>query len=162
VLTKSFYGSENPKLTGELLAEAPAIFNWALEGLDRLNQRGYFVNPESGNDAIQQMEDLSSPIGTTVPNRLDRLDQHNPTDASLVLVVQVVQAIRQCIPHGRMAMTTTELEVETVVLKGGLIVSLPALRVLWDLEAEAWTSSSPPTVASWSGRMPASTTMTVP
>jgi hypothetical protein len=58
-------------------------------------------------------------------------------------------------------MTTTELEVETVVLKGGLIVSLPALRVLWDLEAEAWTSSSPPTVASWSGRMPASTTMTV-
>jgi putative DNA primase/helicase len=69
VLTKSFYGSENPKLTGELLAEAPAIFNWALEGLDRLNQRGYFVNPESGNDAIQQMEDLSSPIGTTVPNR---------------------------------------------------------------------------------------------
>ena len=62
VLTRSFYGSENPKLTGQLLAQAPAIFNWALEGLDRLTERGYFVNPETGKDAIQQMEDLSSPI----------------------------------------------------------------------------------------------------
>ena len=43
VLTKSFYGSENPQLTSELLTEAPAIFNWALAGLDRLNARGYFV-----------------------------------------------------------------------------------------------------------------------
>ena len=57
VLTRSFYGRENPRLTSELLAEAPSIFNWALEGLDRLNQRGYFVNPESGAEAIQQMED---------------------------------------------------------------------------------------------------------
>ena len=62
VLTQSFYGKENPKLTGELLAEASGIFNWALEGLDRLTQRGYFVNPESGADAIRQMEDLSSPV----------------------------------------------------------------------------------------------------
>jgi putative DNA primase/helicase len=69
VLTKSFYGSENPKLTSELLAEAPAIFNWALEGLDRLNQRGYFINPDSGNDAIQQMEDLSSPISAFLRER---------------------------------------------------------------------------------------------
>ena len=69
VLTQSFYGSENPKLTDELLAEAPAIFNWALEGLDRLNARGYFVNPESGADAIQQMEDLSSPISAFIRDR---------------------------------------------------------------------------------------------
>jgi putative DNA primase/helicase len=69
VLTKSFYGSENPKLTGELLTEAPAIFNWALEGLDRLTARGYFVNPESGNDAIRQMEDLSSPISAFIRDR---------------------------------------------------------------------------------------------
>lgn len=66
VLTRSFYGRENPRLTGELLAEAPAIFNWALEGLDRLNQRGHFVNPDSGAEAIQQLEDLSSPIGAFI------------------------------------------------------------------------------------------------
>jgi putative DNA primase/helicase len=66
VLTKSFYGSENPLLTDDLLTEAPAIFNWALEGLDRLNQRGYFLNPDSAKDAIQQLEDLSSPISAFI------------------------------------------------------------------------------------------------
>lgn len=69
VLQKSFYGDENPRLTDELLTEAPAIFNWALEGLDRLLQRGYFVNPASGAEAIQQMEDLSSPISAFLRDR---------------------------------------------------------------------------------------------
>ncbi len=40
ILTTSFYGRENPRLTDELLDEAPGIFNWALEGLDRLRERG--------------------------------------------------------------------------------------------------------------------------
>lgn len=64
--TKSFYGCENPQLTTELLAEAPAILNWALEGLDRLSARGYFEQPKSGADAIRQMEDLASPIAAFV------------------------------------------------------------------------------------------------
>ncbi len=48
ILTTSFYGRENPALTAELLEEAPGIFNWALEGLDRLRERGYFVTPDVG------------------------------------------------------------------------------------------------------------------
>ena len=66
VMTRSFYGQENPDLTDELLVEAPAIFNWALTGLDRLTERGYFVSPESGQEAVQQLEDLSSPIGAFI------------------------------------------------------------------------------------------------
>ena len=66
VLRRSFYGAENPRLTEELLTEAPAIFNWALAGLDRLNERGHFVMPASGQDAIQQLEDLSSPISAFI------------------------------------------------------------------------------------------------
>ena len=62
VLTRSFYGRENARLTDELLSEAPAIFNWALDGLDRLNKRGHFVSPESGRNTIQQLQDLSSPL----------------------------------------------------------------------------------------------------
>jgi putative DNA primase/helicase len=62
VLTRSFLGREDPNLTDELLAEAPGIFNWALEGLDRLQGRGRFVAPDSGQEAIQQLEDLSSPV----------------------------------------------------------------------------------------------------
>ena len=62
VLTESFYKRENINLTDQLLAEVPAIFNWAMDGLDRLNRRGYFVNPVSGNAAIQELEDLTSPV----------------------------------------------------------------------------------------------------
>ena len=66
VLTHSFYGRENPRLTDELLTEAPAIFNWSLAGLDLLTARGYFVSPQSGQDAIQQLEDLSSPVSAFI------------------------------------------------------------------------------------------------
>lgn len=68
-LTKSFYGEEDPSLTSKLLEEAPGILNWALEGLDRLNQRGYFVMPPSSADVIRQMEDLASPVGAFIRNR---------------------------------------------------------------------------------------------
>jgi putative DNA primase/helicase len=63
VLTKSFYGAENPRLTNELIAEAPSIFMWALAGLDRLRTRGYFEQPESSREALQRLDDLASPIG---------------------------------------------------------------------------------------------------
>ena len=69
VLRKSFYGRENPRLTEELLAEAPAIFNWSIEGLDRLNQRAQFVEPKSGKEAIRELEDLASPIAAFVRDR---------------------------------------------------------------------------------------------
>jgi putative DNA primase/helicase len=66
VLTRTFSGRENPKLKDELLAEAPSIFNWGLEGLDRLNARGYFINPNSSAEAIRQFEDQTSPVGAFV------------------------------------------------------------------------------------------------
>ena len=69
VLHRSFYGKENPGLTDELLAEAPAMFNWALDGRDRLYARGHFVTPASGQEAITQLEDLSSPISAFVRDR---------------------------------------------------------------------------------------------
>ncbi|HYS91974.1 MAG TPA: phage/plasmid primase, P4 family, partial [Candidatus Acidoferrales bacterium] len=66
VLTKSFLGHEDPTLTERLLGEAPGIFNWGLEGLDRLNARGHFEPPTSGREAMQQLEDLASPISAFV------------------------------------------------------------------------------------------------
>jgi putative DNA primase/helicase len=66
MLTKSFYGSENPRLTEELLAEASAIFNWALIGLDRLRERGYFITPTSAAAGQRHLEDLSSPVGAFI------------------------------------------------------------------------------------------------
>jgi len=66
VLTKSFLGCEDPGLTDRLLGEASGILNWALAGLDRLTARGYFEPPASGRDAVQQLEDLASPISAFV------------------------------------------------------------------------------------------------
>ena len=69
VMTKSFFGEEDPGLTDVLLAEAPGIFNWCLDGLDRLNARGYFEMPELSNAALQRLQDLASPVGAFVRDR---------------------------------------------------------------------------------------------
>lgn len=62
-MTRSFYGQENLRLTDELMAELPGIFGWSLDGLDRLRNRGQFRQPAASQDAINNMEDLGSPIG---------------------------------------------------------------------------------------------------
>lgn len=75
ILKNSFIGRENPQLTAELLTEAPSILNWALDGYDVLQTRGYFLNPASSAEAIQQMEDLSSPITAFIRDRcVERYD----------------------------------------------------------------------------------------
>ena len=68
---QSFYGQEDPALTAELLQEAPGIFNWALDGRDRLLERGYFLQPASGREALQHFEDLGSPVGAFIRDTCD-------------------------------------------------------------------------------------------
>lgn len=68
-LTRSWYGREDMLLTDRLLAERPGILNWAIEGWRRLNERGYFIQPRSSEEAIRQLEDLASPISAFVRER---------------------------------------------------------------------------------------------
>jgi putative DNA primase/helicase len=68
-MTKSFFGCEDHWLTSRLVDELPGILNWALDGQDRLRKRGHFVQPESGTELIQELEDLSSPVATFVRER---------------------------------------------------------------------------------------------
>lgn len=70
-LTESFFGRENPTLDQELYEELPGILNWALEGWQRLNQRGRFMQPQSVSDVVQDLEDLSSPVGSFVRDLCD-------------------------------------------------------------------------------------------
>jgi putative DNA primase/helicase len=65
-MTRSFYGHEDLGLTDRLLPELPGILNWAIAGLDRLNARGFFVQPDSAQQAIEELEDLASPVGAFV------------------------------------------------------------------------------------------------
>lgn len=66
ILRHSYYGQEDPTLTSRLLAELPSILVWALDGLDRLRDRGRFVEPAASQEAIQDLADLSSPVSAFV------------------------------------------------------------------------------------------------
>jgi putative DNA primase/helicase len=61
--SESFYGREDIGLTEKLLHEMPGILNWALDGLDRLNGRGRFTEPESGRAEADAVRRLSDPLG---------------------------------------------------------------------------------------------------
>jgi putative DNA primase/helicase len=70
-LTKSFYGMEDTGLYGRLLPELPGILLWAIAGWKRLKDRGHFIQPESANALVQEMEELSSPIGMFIKECCD-------------------------------------------------------------------------------------------
>jgi putative DNA primase/helicase len=65
-MRQSFYGKEDLDLCDRLLRELPGILNWSLAGLDRLNGRKHFVPPKSSAEALQELEDLTSPIGAFI------------------------------------------------------------------------------------------------
>jgi P4 family phage/plasmid primase-like protien len=67
--TESFLGREDHGLDARLAAELPSILNWAIEGWKRLRDRGYFIQPTSGAELIDQVRDISSPVGVFVRER---------------------------------------------------------------------------------------------
>jgi putative DNA primase/helicase len=71
-LAKSWLGNENPSLTQELLTELPGILLWGLDGLDRLQARGRFTEPQSSVDAVMALADLSSPVAAFVREECQR------------------------------------------------------------------------------------------
>lgn len=65
-MTNSFFGKEDVTLSSKLEAELSGIFNWCLEGhkrrMARVSER--FVQPTSGKDLLETMEELGNPMGT--------------------------------------------------------------------------------------------------
>ena len=61
-MDQSFYGREDLRLQDRLSAELPAILRWALIGRDRLKARGYFVQPETGRDELDELYELGNPV----------------------------------------------------------------------------------------------------
>jgi putative DNA primase/helicase len=60
--SKSFFGQEDPMLTEKLIAELPGILRWAIDGWQRLQKRGHFVQPANGFGSVETMIDLASPV----------------------------------------------------------------------------------------------------
>src|SRR5260370_20182118 len=69
--TQSWYENEDTKLTDRLLGELPGILLWSIEGWKRLQARGHFLQPKSGLELVEEMEDLSSPVGAFIRERCE-------------------------------------------------------------------------------------------
>ena len=67
-------GFDGVKSTGEALAaeEGPGILLWALDGLDRLRERGRFDIPESVRNAVQRFKEGNNPTNEFVRTALER------------------------------------------------------------------------------------------
>jgi putative DNA primase/helicase len=65
-LENTWLGREDRHLERKLRAELPGILLWAIEGWKRLNARGHFEQPQTGKALLQEIEDLSNPLGAFV------------------------------------------------------------------------------------------------
>ena len=96
VLGNSFYGREDPGLSQKLMSELSGILNWSIEGWKRLQERGYFVQPKSSQDAIDELEELGSPVGAFVRDRCEVGPGHDVLVDALFLHWQ-----NWCLDQGR-------------------------------------------------------------
>ena len=62
-MTQTFLGKEDKHLDEKLADELPGILNWAIRGWQRLRERGKFVQPESGDELMQELRNIASPVG---------------------------------------------------------------------------------------------------
>jgi putative DNA primase/helicase len=70
-LSNSFYGKEDRTLLKKLVPELSSTLLWAMEGWRRLQHRGHFVQPETGAELIEAMEELSSPITAFIRDKCE-------------------------------------------------------------------------------------------
>jgi putative DNA primase/helicase len=62
-MTKSFFDNEDTDLAHKLEQELSGIFNWAMQGLARRVERGgHFLQPKSGKEYLDLMEELGNPM----------------------------------------------------------------------------------------------------
>ena len=58
---KSFLGKEDPGLRDTIRAEMPGVLQWALGGLKKLTAAGRFVEPESSENAREEVRQAGNP-----------------------------------------------------------------------------------------------------
>ncbi len=68
-MTRSLLGNEDRTLGQRLSNELPGILNWAIHGWTLLRERGHFEQPRSGQELMDDLRDIASPIGMFVQDR---------------------------------------------------------------------------------------------
>jgi putative DNA primase/helicase len=96
MMTNSFYGREDTTLTSKLLTELSPVFNWSLDGFERLEKRGCFQQPKSSEAALREMEDLASPISAFARERCVLGPEHEIVMDHLYLLYR-----EWCVENGR-------------------------------------------------------------
>ena len=82
-LRKSWLGCEDRGLQARLKTELSGIFNWSLEGWERLQERGYFVQPVASADTLTDLADLASPVTPFIRERCELVDAYQVSLFSL-------------------------------------------------------------------------------
>jgi len=72
-MSNSFYGKEDVELSDKLAKELPGIFNWAIAGQQRRMARegSRFIQPKTGRELLELMEELGNPIGAFIADALE-------------------------------------------------------------------------------------------
>ena len=70
-LRKTWLGKEDTSLFSRLKEELPGILLWALQGLVRLERRGYFLQPTSSSQAVEELEAMTSPIKAFISEKCE-------------------------------------------------------------------------------------------
>jgi putative DNA primase/helicase len=64
----------DPQIKADIREEGAGILNWALDGLDRLIERGHFEFPDSVKDATQEFKDHSDVPSLFVAERIELVE----------------------------------------------------------------------------------------
>jgi len=99
-MTRSFYNNEDTDLAHKLEQELSGIFNWAMEGLKRrVSRGGHFIQPKTGTELLELMEELGNPIKSFVEDALiiDPLSEINKDD---VFSAYKHWALKKSLPPG--------------------------------------------------------------
>ena len=57
------------QLTAKLLEELPGILRWAIDGWRRVRKQVYITQPRGGDNAVEQMIDMATPIPAFLRDR---------------------------------------------------------------------------------------------
>ena len=68
-MTRSWAKNPDRELANKLRPELPGILNWALAGLDDLNDLGTFTVPKSSEEELTLIRDMASPVSAFVRER---------------------------------------------------------------------------------------------
>jgi putative DNA primase/helicase len=95
-LVNSWFGKEDHDLSDRLRDELPGILTWAIAGWRRLRRRGRFIQPDSGNELVEEMESITSPVGEFIR------EKYKVVAGAEVVVDELYQDWRDwCLDHGR-------------------------------------------------------------